>query len=308
MTEFFFIFKDVILPVFILLAIGFVLHMKFQLDLATLAKLNIYFLVPGFIFVRLYETSFDGKLFFYVFAFFVLLVLLLYLAALLLAKLLHISGGRKTTFTNSAIFFNSGNYGVPVNDLVFRGDPYAMSIQVIVLTLQNIFLFSYGIFSLRAAQDGKWKAILGYFRMPVLYAMLAGVLLNIGNIPIPASIWTSASYIADAMVALALITLGAQVARLKFKKVLTSVYVSIGLRLIGGPLLAFVIIAYVFRLDGILAQALLIASAMPTSVNSAVIAEEYNSHPDLAAQTVLYSTIVSMITVTATVYIAQIIF
>ncbi|MDY0394104.1 hypothetical protein RWE15_05945 [Virgibacillus halophilus] len=45
----------------------------------------------------------------------------------------------KITFSNSVMFFNSGNYGVPVNDLVFKSDPVAMSVQVIMLTLQNIF-------------------------------------------------------------------------------------------------------------------------------------------------------------------------
>ncbi|UOQ48500.1 AEC family transporter [Gracilibacillus caseinilyticus] len=304
MAEFLVIFKDVILPIFILLAIGFTLHLKFQLDLATLAKLNIYFVVPAFIFVRLYEATFSFDLFLHVFVFFVLLVVILYAIAIVVAKVMAIKGGKRTTFANSVMFFNSGNYGVPVNDLVFRGDPFAMSIQVIVLTLQNIFLFSYGIFSLRAAKDGKWKAALGYFKMPVLYAMLAGVALNAWNVPIPDPVWVSANYIADSMVALALMTLGAQVARFKFKKGLYSVYASMSIRLIGGPVVAFLIIL-LFRLDGVIAQALLIASAMPTSVNSAVIAEEYKSHPDLAAQTVLFSTIASMVTVTIVIYVAN---
>ena len=47
---------------------------------------------------------------------------------------------------------------------------------------------------------------------------------------------------------------------------------------------------------GMTAQALLIASAMPTSVNSAVIAEEYKNYPDFAAQVVLFSTIISAFT------------
>src|SRR5690606_39875626 len=101
-----------------------------------------------------------------------------------------------TTLFRSVMFFNSGNYGVPVNDLVFKSDPLAMSIQVIMLTLQNIFLFSYGIFSLQSIQVGKLKAALGYFKMPVLYAMLAGVATNIFNIPVPSFIWVPANYIA----------------------------------------------------------------------------------------------------------------
>ncbi|WP_187370998.1 AEC family transporter [Gracilibacillus massiliensis] len=307
MVEFFVIFKDVILPIFILMAIGYFLYIRFTLDLATLAKLNIYFLVPGFIFVKLYEATFGLELFIYVLLYFLLLIVLLYLLSLATAYVMKITGGKKTTFANSVMFFNSGNYGVPVNDLVFRGDPFAMSIQVIVLTLQNIFLFSYGIFSLRAAKEGKWKAALGYFKMPVLYAMLAGVLLNAWDVAIPEPIWVSANYIADAMIALALMTLGAQVAKMKFKKGLYTVYASIVLRLIGGPVVALVII-WLFQMEDIMAQALFIASAMPTSVNSAVIAEEYKSHPDLAAQTVLFSTIASMLTVTIVIFFAKIIF
>lgn len=54
--------------------------------------------------------------------------------------------------------------------------------------------------------------------MPVLYAMLSGVLLNAWNVAIPEPIWVSANYIADAMIAIALLTLGAQVAKMEFKK------------------------------------------------------------------------------------------
>ncbi|MFC4401905.1 AEC family transporter [Gracilibacillus xinjiangensis] len=307
MTEFLVIFKDIILPVFIIMAIGYYLYIKFTLDLSTLAKLNIYFLVPGFIFVKLYEATFGLDLFLQVLGFFILLVLLLYIFAVIIAKLLQITGSKRNTFANSVMFFNSGNYGVPVNDLVFKSDPFAMSIQVIMLTLQNIFLFSYGIFTLRAADEGKLRAALGYFKMPVLYAMLSGVLLNVWNIKVPEPILVSANYIADSMIALALLTLGAQVAKMEFKKGLVSVYISILLRLIGGPATAIIII-WLFQLEGILAQALFIASAMPTSVNSSVIAEEYKSHPDFAAQTVLFSTVFSMLTVTIVIYLSHIIF
>ncbi|ENH96647.1 transporter [Gracilibacillus halophilus YIM-C55.5] len=307
MTEFLYIFKDILLPVAILMAIGYSLHIKFELDLATLAKLNIYFVVPGFIFVKLYDATFGLDLFLRVLFFFILLVTLLGVISWLIARVMNINGGKRTTFVNSTMFFNSGNYGVPVNDLVFRGDAFAMSIQVIMLTLQNIFLFSYGIFSLRAGEEGKWKAALGYFKMPVLYAMVAGVLLNAWNVPIPEPIWVPANYIADSMVALALLTLGAQVAKLKISKGLFSVYASIALRLMGGPLVALGLI-YVLQLEGMTAQALFIASAMPTSVNSAVIAEEYKSHPEFAAQTVLFSTVASMVTVTFVVYFSRLLF
>ncbi len=289
------------------MALGFVMQTKFDLNIQTLARLNIFFLVPGFIFVKLYSTKISFNLFGNILLFFILYVVILYVISHFIGKAIGLEKGEKTTFSNSTMFFNSGNYGVPVNDLVFKSDPLAMSIQVIMLTLQNIFLFSYGIFSLQSIKVGKLKAALGYFRMPVLYAMLSGVLLNVYNVPIPSFIWVPANYIADAMIALALFTLGAQVAKIKFSTGLTTVYYSLALRLAVGPLIALAII-YIFKVDGIVAQALLIGSAMPTSVNSAVIAEEYNNHPDLAAQIVLFSTLFSAITVTLVIYLARFLF
>src|SRR5690625_2496531 len=196
------------------MSIGFILQRKFELNIQTLARLNIYFLVPGFIFVKLYSTSISASLLGNILFFFIIYVILLFIVANIIGKFIGLNKGKKTTFVNSAMFFNSGNYGVPVNDLVFRSDPFAMSIQVIMLTLQNIFLFSYGIFSLQSVKVGKLKAALGYFKMPVLYAMLSGVLLNYFSVPIPSFIWIPANYIADAMISLALFTLGALVAQM----------------------------------------------------------------------------------------------
>ena len=64
--------------------------------------------------------------------------------------------------------------------------------------------------------------MIGYFKMPVLYAMMAGLLCNALNIPIPSVILVPANMIADAMIGLALLTLGAQVARIQFKAALSA--------------------------------------------------------------------------------------
>ncbi len=301
------ILKDILLPIFVIMFIGFWMQKKFELNVQTLARLNIYYLVPAFIFVKLYSTEISMRLFGNILMFFILYVVILYIISHFIGKMLRLGKGEKTTFSNSVMFFNSGNYGVPVNDLVFRSDPFAMSIQVIMLTLQNIFLFSYGIFSLQSVRVGKLQAALGYFKMPVLYAMLSGILLNYFEIAVPSFIWTPANYIAEAMIALALFTLGAQVAQIKFTSTLSTLYYSLALRLAVGPLIALAII-YIFNVDGIVAQALLIGSAMPTSVNSAVIAQEYDNHPDLAAQIVLFSTLLSAITVSIVIYMARFLF
>ena len=161
MVELFIILKDILLPIFIIMGIGFVMQKKFDLILQTLARLNIYFVVPGFIFVKLHSTQISANLFGHIFLFFILYVVVFYVYLILWEKSIKMEKGEKTTFSNSVMFFNSGNYGVPVNDLVFKSDPLAMSIQVIMLTLQNIFLifiryFFSSIYQSRKIESSTW--------------------------------------------------------------------------------------------------------------------------------------------------------
>ena len=301
------VFIDIIVPVFILIGLGVVLHRVFQFDLYTLAKVNIYFIVPGFIFLKLYETAFSLSLFLSVLLFFSILIVLLYLISNLVSRLFGYSRSVRASFTNSILFYNSGNYGVPVNDLVFKHDPFAMSIQVIILTFQNILTFSWGIFTLKTVEGNKLSAILGYFKMPVLYAMVIGIGFNLLDVDVPEFVLIPANYIADAMVAIALVTLGAQVAQLRFARNLSVVYVSLILRLLLSPAIALGVI-FVLGINGVTAQALLISSAMPTAVNSAIIAQEYENEPELSAQIVLASTVFSMVTVTMVISLSRMIF
>nr|WP_281063601.1 AEC family transporter [Halobacillus andaensis] len=175
------------------------------------------------------------------------------------------------------------------------------------MTLQNVFSYTFGVFSLRAVEEGKLRAFIGLLRMPAIYAMAIGILLNVSNTDVPAFVMKPGEYIADAMVGIALITLGAQVAQLTFKFKLVIVYLSMIIRLVLGPALA-VLIIWLLNYEGVLAQALLISSGMPSSVNSAIISQEYRNEPELAAQIVLASTIFSMITVTLTIYFSQLLF
>src|SRR5690625_400595 len=97
MTELMLILKNILLPIFIVMFIGYILQIKFKLDLNTLAKLNIYLLVPGFIFVKLYETHFIGKLFFYIIIFFLIYMFFLFLISYILARVLKYDKAKGTT-------------------------------------------------------------------------------------------------------------------------------------------------------------------------------------------------------------------
>lgn len=144
--------------------------------------------------------------------------------------------------------------------------------------------------------------------MPIVHALILGVLLNVFDIQIPQTFRIPLDHIAGGFVAVALITLGAQLSQIELKTMMNrTVFISCFTRLIVGPLAALLFI-YLLKIDGVVAQSLLIASAFPTSRNSSSLALEYDVESNTAAQTVLFSTIVSCLTVTFVIYLSDVLF
>lgn len=141
----------------------------------------------------------------------------------------------------------------------------------------------------------------------MIYAFLLGLLLHTFRIKILEFLWSPVKNTSNAFIAVALITLGAQSAYLKFSRFSQPLVLSLLGRLVLSPVIAFLIII-ILKLDGTTAQALFIASSFPTSRNSALFALEYGNHPEYAAQVVLMSTVFSMLTVTTVVYLSSILF
>ncbi|TVT27281.1 AEC family transporter [Salinicoccus cyprini] len=307
MNEFIFIFTSIILPIGLIVGTGHVIQLKFKLDRSTLAKLSIHYVMPAFIFMSLYESSIDFSLLFGVMLFLILYALLSFILSRLIAKVMKLDKDRTVLFTNANLFYNAGNYGVPVNDLVFRSDPYAMSIQVMLVVFQNMFAFSYGIFSLSAKNVGQAKALLSYFKMPIFYGLLLGLIFNYFHLPMPAPFETALDYMRNAMIGLVLFILGAQIAGIRFSRLRWSAFVGALARLIIGPALAFAMLI-LFNMEGVVAQVILITSAMPAAVNSSIIAQEYSDDPEYAAEIVMMSTLLSSVTVSAIIYIALAVF
>lgn len=307
MVAFVWIILNIILPVFLLIFIGALLRKKRSVDLQTLSELNLYLFVPGIIFVKLYEARFAWSLFGQVIGFLLVSSAALFICSFVASRLLGHNKKMKVAFSNSVLFYNAGNYGVPVNELVFRGDPFAMTIQIIVLTFQNLFTFSYGVIVLQSIQRFQIGMLLRFLGSPLFLAMAGGILCQLLQLKLPGFVMVPASYIADGLVAVALVTLGAQVAELPIRKPRASVLFNVLIRLAIGPILALAMIS-LFQMEGTLAYALFIASAMPTAVNSSIIAQVYGNEPEFSAETVLISTLASTCTVTIVIYAGQLLF
>lgn len=302
------IILEVILPIFILIGVGAFIHRKFKLNLGTLSRVITFIMLPAVAFTNMYESQISGKMLGAIISFWIIQCICLIGLVSILSKVAKFDKGLSSTFKNSIVLNNSGNFGLPISQLVFKGDPIGLSVQIIIMTLQNLLTYTYGLINSVSANAASLKDVLKEFmKIPVIYALLLGLGLNYFNVKIPFFLWNPIESITNAFLAIALITLGAQSAFLKLTKFTLPLVLSLAGRLIISPIIAFLIIHYL-NLDGIIAQALFIASALPSSRNSAQFALEYGNHPEYAAQAVIMSTLLSSMTVTLVVYLAKTIF
>jgi hypothetical protein len=294
-----------VIPLSVLIAVGCLLQRLFKLDIRTLSKLNFYLFSPCVILKMLYESTISFAMLGQVLLYFAVFWASLFLLIEAVVRLRRYKAGMRSSMRNSVLFYNSGNYAIPLNQLVFVGDAFTLSVQIVITMMQSLIPNTYGIYSVNAGKmDTKrlWRTI---FTMPVVYVIPLAFTLRGFHIPIPTAIYTPINYIAGAFIATALLTLGVQLGSMKWKLRFADVLLSNALRLVVGPLLGFAIVL-LFGFHGPLAQALVLSCSVPTSLSSVLLAVEFDSEPEFASQAVFSSTIFSIFTVTFVIYAVRV--
>ena len=260
--------------------------------------------MPAAVFLNIYQVEFDyqllGQLLFYLLLFSSSLILL----STLLSKVFKIGGEERTALKNSISLMNSGNYGLPVSQLIFSANPLGVSVQIIMLIFQNLLTYTYGLYNLISASKTFIDILKSLLRLPIIHALLLGIIFQVFHVPLPKPILIPLEQLAGGFASLALILLGAQLANIRFTSFHRVIGWSLLGRLVGDPMFALAFI-YLLGIEGVIAQSLLIASSFPTSRNTATLALEYQVVPELHAQIVLYSSLLSSITVTIVIYMSM---
>ena len=295
---------NVILPIFLLIGLGYILQKRIGFDGRTLTRLNFWVFVPAFLFRGILKSQLSGDQLARIVAHFALLFASQFALTWFLAPLFGAGDRLRRAMTASVLFYNSGNYGVPAARLAFGG--LGESVQAFIIMMQNISNFTIGLALHAGGREGSnWKKTLkAIFHLPMIYTLILAWIFRITQWPLPQPVEESVKWLAQGLVPIALITLGAQMATLKSHRLGVPLFATLFLRLCVGPLLG---LAFVLLLGfkGDLAQALVVSTSFPTAVNSALLAMEYDNEPDFAASVVFYSTLVSAVTVSVVIYLVK---
>jgi predicted permease len=297
------VFTQVLLPILLMFGAGWALDRKWNVDLATVVKLNINLFVPAFIFYELTTKEVQGRTAWMVVGCTVATVAVLFIIAGLVARWRRYSIAQTRSLQIASVFYNSANYGIPLMHLAYPGPSEAL--QVFIVLVQNIGNFTVGIFLVSSARTPGWRALLPIFRQPSVWAVIGALTLRGVHGPFDPDLaggmrwlWVPMKYFHDGLVAVALVTLGVQLSKTAARATLPRLGWALGLRLLVGPLVGWGM-ALAFGFEGELLKTMILSTSFPTAVNTALIAHEFKADTEYATGAVFWSTIFSMVTVTA---------
>jgi predicted permease len=301
------VFAQVLLPIFVMIAIGWVLDRRFNLDLNTLVKLNISLFVPAFVFVRIVESDVSGGMAARVIVFTITMIASMFLLGALIGRLNGYGIKETRALQIAAMFYNSGNYGIPLMTLAYP--VLGPVLQVFVILVQNLSNFTIGLFLVAPAGESRTRRLFYTLRQVSVWAVALGVLSRQLGIPVRAWpwLWVPLQYLAAGLVGVALVTLGAQLSKTSHNQPWRRLSWALGLRLAVGPAVAFALVP-VFGFHGEAAAVMVLSSSFPTAVNTALIAHEFKADAHFAAAAVFYSTLLSVITVTVLIALLRVVY
>ena len=289
------IFVNVILPVAIIVAMGYVAARSLQIDQRSVARVGLYVLVPCMTFAGMARSSISAQELGQIFAFVVLSVVLLWPISSLAARLLGLRGAEVNAFHLGTLLTNGANVGFPVLTLAWgapaleRGLIYAVAFQAIFQTV-GVYLAAGGHLTPR-------DAVKRVLEVPGIYAMVAGLVVNWAQIPIPAFIFDPIKMVGDSLVPMLLVVLGMQLTEVRFRGYMKTAVVATVIRLGVSAILATGIAA-LLGLTGVTRQAMIAEASMPSAIIGLILAHEFNCHPRLVTAIISVTTVASMLTLT----------
>lgn len=205
------------------------------------------------------------------------------------------------TYRFMTMFPNAAFMGYPVVAAVF-GSGAVLYAAVLNLPF-NLAVFSIGPLLLSGGRDGKRldpRALLN----PGIFAAVAALAIILTGFRAPAVLEDITGMLGNSTTPLAMLIIGSNLADMPLKKVFGSprMYVFSAFRLILSPVLLWLILRP-FVTDPMALGTAVVLAGMPTATNASILSAQYGGNEELAAQGVMITTLLSVLTIPAVQYV-----
>ncbi len=295
MSSLFSIFANNLLPVFLAAGAGYALAHFTVIDARSISRVAFYIFSPCLVFILLTENQLGNGAIIRMIGFAISQMGLVALLAFAGARLLRFSREMTVAVVLGGLLPNAGNFGLSVNLFAFGESGLAQASLYFIATA--VMAHTAGVYIASLGKSNWKKALYGLAKIPTVYAVfLAFIFLRFG-LTLPLPVHRAATVLGDAAVPAMLVLLGMLLRRSDWKGKVRELVLANGVRLLGSPLIAVLLIVP-FGLTGVARQAGILESAMPAAVMTTVLATEFEVEPEFMTSVVFTTTLLSPLTLT----------
>lgn len=285
---------SIILPIALLIAAGYLLARLIPIEVQSLSRVTMYLLTPSLVFTALVRSDISAAVAARLVGLTLAQFAVLLLVTLLAGRLLRLAPVERSGFALVTVLYNAGNYGLPVSLFAFGEE--GVRLATLVFVVSAVLMHSVGVFLASAGRNKPVHAILDIFRLPLIYAAVAGVVFAYQGWVVPAALWRPIELMAQGAIPVLLITLGVQLSQARPSVVSAPLGVSAALRLVVSPLLTLALAQWL-GVTGLARDVAVMSTAMPTAINAFLIAAQFDAVPDFVAGGVFLTTVASFASV-----------
>ncbi len=287
-----------IIPVALIIMIGVIAGKKLTLQKQTLSQLIVYILAPALVADSLYTTTLSLQNASQLLGGVFIIALIMYIVVSIISYCFKLPLITHKSLIATTLHPNNGNMGLPLVD--FALGTAGLERAVIYMIGSSILLF--GVAPAILTGSGFKKSLQVTFKLPLMWAILAGLSLRFFKIELPFNLAQALHLLGRAAIPIALIILGMELANTQFK-ITKFEMISLKLRLILAPLIAL-LVGKVIQLNPLDLEVFVLQSAMPTAVNTIVLATEFGGESIKVARTIVVTTLLSFLTLPLVLWVA----
>lgn len=225
---------------------------------------------------------------------------ILILLGMILPKLLKVEKEEEKFYHMMTVYTNVGFIGLPLARAVLHGD--AMLYVIIFNVLYSLFFYTHGCFVMRKEEKKKVEKKKGAPRISLNLGLISGIASIIivwFDLSIPELIGNVCIYTGDANTFLAMLLLGASIAAVSLKQLLSNkkLYAFLGLRMLLVPIAAASTLKFM-KTDQNMVLAFTLMLSMPMASMPLMLAERNGEDTGILSSGIAISTAVSFATIT----------
>ena len=198
--------------------------------------------------------------------------------------------------TTATAFGNTGFMGIPLLEALLPDYPEAVAFASAFFIAMNLMMWTVG--SAIITRDRKYVSLKKTILNPTAIAFIASMILYFGRIEIRGTLNTFVSMLSKMTTVLCMLILGMRLAAIPLKPMLTSArqYIAVGVKLVVFPLITLAVCSLIPMAENH-RLAMYIISCVPVGNVVLSFSEILGSGQDTAANVVLLSTLLSVITI-----------